>query len=120
MFTTRSVRLKELLVQKLTGRVWKFGSFPDKIRVKSSETSSICARRGANLATHRVTTRFIDSGLVGWPYGEVSQGEKMLYSGTDPESYITEYTLVYSDEAEPLSSRAAGESVNCGALTGGS
>ena len=22
----------------------------------------------------------------------------MLYSGTDPESYITEYTLVYEDE----------------------
>ena len=29
--------------------------------------------------------------------GEVSRGEKMLYSGTDPESYITEYTLVYED-----------------------
>ena len=28
---------------------------------------------------------------------EVSQGEKMLFSGTDPESYITEYTLVYED-----------------------
>jgi len=27
----------------------------------------------------------------------VSRGEKMLYSGTDPESYITEYTLVYED-----------------------
>ena len=27
--------------------------------------------------------------------GEVSRGEKMLESGTDPESYITEYTLVY-------------------------
>ena len=24
--------------------------------------------------------------------------EKMLYSGTDPESYITEYTLVYEDK----------------------
>ena len=35
----------------------------------------------------------IDSGLV----GEVSRGEKMLYSGTDPKSYITEYTLVYED-----------------------
>jgi len=33
--------------------------------------------------------------------GEVSRGEKMLYSGTDPESYITEYTLIYEDkEAE--------------------
>ena len=29
--------------------------------------------------------------------GEVSRGEKMLYAGTDPESYITEYTLVYED-----------------------
>ena len=27
--------------------------------------------------------------------GEVSRGEKMLYSGTEPESYTTEYTLVY-------------------------
>ena len=33
MFTTRSVRLKELLAQKLTERVWKFGSFPGEIRV---------------------------------------------------------------------------------------
>jgi len=38
----------------------------------------------------------IDSGLV----GEVSRGEKMLYSGTDPESYITEYTLIYEDHLE--------------------
>ena len=29
--------------------------------------------------------------------GEVPRGEKMLSSGTDPESYITEYTLVYED-----------------------
>jgi hypothetical protein len=29
--------------------------------------------------------------------GEVPRGEKMLNSGTDPESYITEYTLVYED-----------------------
>ena len=28
---------------------------------------------------------------------KVPRGEKMLYSGTDPESYITEYTLVYED-----------------------
>ena len=36
--------------------------------------------------------------------GEVPRGEKMLYSGTDPESYITEYTLVYEDQRqmEPL------------------
>ena len=29
--------------------------------------------------------------------GEVLRGEKMLYSGTNPESYITEDTLVYDD-----------------------
>ena len=32
--------------------------------------------------------------------GEVPRGEKMLYSGTDPESYITECTLVYEDYLE--------------------
>jgi len=25
----------------------------------------------------------------------------MLYSGTDPESYITEYTLLYEDKSPP-------------------
>jgi len=39
----------------------------------------------------------IDSGLVGRKAGEVPRGKNMLYSGTDPESYITEYTLVYED-----------------------
>jgi len=34
----------------------------------------------------------IDSG-----FGEVPRGEKMLHSGTDPESYITEYALVYEE-----------------------
>ena len=29
--------------------------------------------------------------------GEVPRGEKMLYAGTEPESYITECTLVYED-----------------------
>ena len=29
--------------------------------------------------------------------GEVPRGEKILYAGTDPESYITQYTLVYED-----------------------
>jgi len=33
----------------------------------------------------------VDSGAVR------SHVEKMLYAGTDPESYITEYTLVYED-----------------------
>ena len=30
-------------------------------------------------------------------FGEVLRGEKMLFTGTDPESYITEYTLVHED-----------------------
>ena len=29
--------------------------------------------------------------------GEVSRREKMTLRGTDPESYINEYTLVYED-----------------------
>ena len=28
-------------------------------------------------------------------FGEVSRGEKMALRGTNPESYITEYTFVY-------------------------
>ena len=40
-----------------------------------------------------------DSGLV----GEVPRGEKMVYSGSDPASYITEYTFVYKDKrSHPL------------------
>ena len=31
--------------------------------------------------------------------GEVSPGEKMALRGTDPESYITEHTLLYEDKA---------------------
>ena len=38
--------------------------------------------------------------------GEVPRGEKMLYSGTDPESYITEYTLVYEDKIRWLHQQA--------------
>jgi hypothetical protein len=30
--------------------------------------------------------------------GDVSRGEKMALRGTDPETYITEYTLVYEDQ----------------------
>ena len=43
----------------------------------------------------------IDSHLV-IDFGEVSRGEKMTLRGTDPESYITEYTLVYEDTSERL------------------
>ena len=42
----------------------------------------------------------IDSGLVGrkgFFNHHISRGEKMALRGTDPESYITEYTLVYED-----------------------
>jgi len=40
--------------------------------------------------------------------GEVSRGEKMLYSGTDPESYITEYTLVYEDYKRSFINKRSG------------
>ena len=30
--------------------------------------------------------------------GKVPRGEMMLHSGTDPESFITEYTIVYEDQ----------------------
>ena len=35
---------------------------------------------------------------VGWPFGEVSRGEKMAPRGTDPVSYVTEFTSVYEDD----------------------
>jgi len=34
--------------------------------------------------------------------GEVPRGEKMLYSGTDPGPYITEYTSVYEQHIKQL------------------
>ena len=30
--------------------------------------------------------------------GEVSRGETMAFRGTDPESYMTEYTVVYKNK----------------------
>ena len=42
-------------------------------------------------------------GLAAMISGEVPRGEKMLYSGTDPESYITKHTLVYEDKILLLS-----------------
>ena len=36
-------------------------------------------------------------GLGAQTSGEVSLGDNILQSGTDPESYITEDTLVYED-----------------------
>jgi len=35
---------------------------------------------------------------VGWLQGEVPRGEKMLFSGPDPESDITEHTSIYEDQ----------------------
>ena len=34
--------------------------------------------------------------------GEVPRGEKILYSGTDLESYIAEHTSAYEDNTRPL------------------
>jgi len=40
--------------------------------------------------------------------GEVPRGEKMFFSGIDPESYITECTLVYEDYGPAGSGSEAG------------
>ena len=56
--------------------------------------------RSASAASSCLFPWLIDSGLVGrkvFFIHEVSHVEKMLYSGTDPESYITEYTLAYEE-----------------------
>ena len=42
----------------------------------------------------------------------VPRGEKILSSGTDPESYINEYTLVYEDKHLRLRLRVQGQ--GCG------
>jgi len=39
--------------------------------------------------------RLVHTGVAYRGCGEVPRGEKILYSRTDPESHITEYTLVY-------------------------
>jgi len=42
--------------------------------------------------------------------GEVPRREKLLFSGTDPASYITQYTLVYEDHtAKKLNSASGAE-----------
>ena len=43
---------------------------------------------------------------------EVSRGEKMDLRGTDPESYITEDTLVYEDKPNNPRSHTAGYELN--------
>ena len=48
---------------------------------------------------------------------EVSRGEKMLYSGTDPESYITEYTLVYEDNQRSVLYNSQALAINFGCFT---
>jgi len=71
----------------------------------------VLERRGRRQDHLNVTERLqkcfgtvVDSGLLG--SGEVPRGEKMLYSGTDPESYIAEYTLVYEEKVDISSPRA--------------
>ena len=46
--------------------------------------------------TFGVFLTLLDSGLVG--SGEVTHAEQMLYSGTDPESYITQYTGLFEEK----------------------
>ena len=62
--------------------------------------SSGCDRIWAALDLHRcrLETPFVLRD--GLRVGEISRREKMIYSGTDPESYITEYTLVYEENEE--------------------
>ena len=50
----------------------------------------------------------IDSGMVGRKV-LVPRGEKVLYSGADPEAYITEYTLVYEDKPAAVLSPREGK-----------
>ena len=47
-------------------------------------------RRGGHCLQTLIDSRLV----VGVP-----RGETMLYSGTDPESYIAEYSLVYDENA---------------------
>ena len=49
---------------------------------------------------------------VGWPQasGEVPRREKMRFSGTDPESYITEYNSVSEDYKQRNLSASSGQS----------
>ena len=42
-------------------------------------------------------SRSSERGIDRLRVGEVSRGENMALRGTDPESYITDYTLVYED-----------------------
>ena len=59
-----------------------------------------CTENGSNRGQNRALTGlFVPSSLAS---GEVPRGDKMLFSGTDPESYITDYTSVYEDKARRL------------------
>jgi len=55
------------------------------------------------LSTDDLLTKPLLSPLCGWLDRSqmtlrVLRGEKMLYSGANPESHITEYTLVYEEK----------------------
>ena len=57
------------------------------------ENAGVLVRGPARLAINdRLGVPFVEAS------GEVPRGEKMLYSGADPELYITEYILAYEDK----------------------
>ena len=73
-------------------------------------TSALCQ----SVWAHRFGAPGLEYGWLTRVDGEVSRGEKMLYSRTDTESYITEYTLVYEDEHTADSvTRACVECAGC-------
>ena len=50
-----------------------------------------------HMVAQSIRTDFCTSDRLG--VGWVPRGKKMLYSGTDPESYFAEYTSVYEDHS---------------------
>ena len=51
--------------------------------------------------------------------GAVPRGEKVLYSGTDSESYITAYTLVHEDYRQGFELRVQGLPLGIGIMVAG-
>jgi len=58
------------------------------------ETGDETTMATGNVSGGMTLERCTITGLAGNRACGFSQGEKMLYSGTDPESYITEYTSI--------------------------
>ena len=72
----------------------KFGVLGDK-RVRGCVPGAAAGGPVREAPSRRRRQAFARRTILRLASGEVSRGEKMLYSGTGPESYITEYTLVY-------------------------